>query len=484
MAKRLLLLIGISLAIAAWPIADSAEEIAPFDLVIMFVAFAAVLAVQCAALLIIKRFASERLTDILVTLFVAANAYHFALLTLEASTPSRLFFAALTGGVAWLLLNVAVPSAMPLLFALVFTSLSLGRYAYGRASLADETQAPAFTPLSIPVKSDRNVYLISMESLHSPSAMRELYGIEAPPHVEYLKAEGFRVLDRAYSVDTSTRRSYKRLLEFSKPLDKFSTLAHVFRTGNSTLASFKEGGYRVQFIYINNYMNWNPKLLDHLYPRVGFYVCDNVPNNFFYFICRQSARTLINKHFFGVKHAITVPEEIAHLKERIATINADDERWLTISHIAFPMHTKMTHNYKNTSEVDEFRELYRSFMPQVAENYREIISTIKRHDPRAVIVTFGDHGAWLTRGMKLKTATAPFDAEDYVQDLYGVMLAVYPQDFCRNRIFDGSTTSFMIRSLIECLNGNDNPMPEDLERNRSVYYGGKAVDPNEIVHPN
>ena len=484
MAKRLLLLIGLSLAVAAWPIADAAEEIAPLDLAIMAVAFAAVLAIQCAALLILRRFTSEKLINVLVGLFVAANAYHFALLTLEAGTPTRVFFSALAGSVAWLLLNVAVPTAMPLLFAAVFTSLSLGQYAYGRASLAEETTDAAVPPLSIPVKSDRNVYLISMESLHSPSALRELYGIEAPPHVAYLKSEGFRVLDRTYSVDTTTRRSYKRLLEFSKPLEKYSALNNVFRTGNSTLASFKDGGYRIQFIYVNNYMNWNPELLDHLFPRAGFYVCDNVPNNFFYFICRRQIRALISKSLFGVAHLITVPEQIAHLKERIATVNADDKPWLTISHIAFPEHTKKTHSYKNASQVESFRKLYRSLMPQVSENYREIVTTIKKHDPNAVIVTFGDHGAWLTRGMELETAGAPFDAEDYVQDLYGAMLAVYPEDFCRNRISEGSTTSFMVRSVIECLNGSDNPMPEDLERNRTVYYGGEAVDPGKITRPN
>ncbi len=187
----------------------------------MAVAFAAVLAVQCAALLIIRRFTSEKLIDILVALFVAANAYHFALLTLEASTPTRFFFAALAG---WRCMASAERRrahrhAAPVR-TVVFTSLSLGQYAYGRASLADETLGTAFTPLSIPVKSDRNVYLISMESLHSPSAMRELYGIDAPPHVAYLKSEGFRVLDRTYSVDTTTRRSYKRLARVLEALGK------------------------------------------------------------------------------------------------------------------------------------------------------------------------------------------------------------------------------------------------------------------------
>jgi len=59
---------------------------------------------------------------------------------------------------------------------------------------------------ALKVNSTRNVYLIGNESLHSPKAFRELYGINDLPHVDYLRANGFRVLDHSRSADAVTSR--------------------------------------------------------------------------------------------------------------------------------------------------------------------------------------------------------------------------------------------------------------------------------------
>jgi hypothetical protein len=76
--------------------------------------------------------------------------------------------------------------------------------------------------------------------------------------------------------------------------------------------------------------------------------------------------------------------------------------------------------------------------------------------------------------MKPATPNAIFTVEDYIEDRYGVMIGVYPADFCTNRIFEGSSTGLLAKSVIECLNGNDAPTPEDLERSRSVVYLGET----------
>ena len=109
-------------------------------------------------------------------------------------------------------------------------------------------------------------------------------------------------------------------------------------------------------------------------------------------------------------------------------------------------------------------------MPQIATHYREIVSAIKESDPNAVIVTFGDHGMWLTRGMSTAKSNSVFSTEDYIEDRYGALIGVYPADFCQKRIFEGSTTGIIVKSVIECLNGNDEPTADDLKRSRSVVY--------------
>jgi hypothetical protein len=470
-AGRLLLLVCFSLAAAVWPVGTSAEEISPAELGVLAVAFATVLAVQCGALWLIGRFASDRVLDGLVALLVALNAHHFAFLTLEAKTVVRVALATGVGLGAGALLMAGVSRFKTLLFTAIFTSLSLGQYAYGRSSLSEaEPKRAVSAPGAIALKSDRNVYLISTESLHSPYAFRRLHGIEDAPHVAYLKANGFRVLDRSYSVDTTTRRSYQRIMEFSKPLANSRELRQVFKFGNSTFESFQDAGYGIQFIYISNYMNLNHALVEHAYPETGFYICDNLRRNFFYFICRPPVRAFVNRVVFGIPGAVSVEDEIEHLKQRIGVAAADRRPWLTISHIAFPFHTGLNHSYEDAPRIERFRERIRGHMPQIATHYREIVSAIKENDPNAVIVTFGDHGMWLTRGMSTAKSNSVFSTEDYIEDRYGALIGVYPADFCQKRIFEGSTTGIIVKSVIECLNGNDEPTADDLMRSRSVVY--------------
>ena len=472
MKHKLFLLCAMSLAAAVWPFAEAAEEIKPVELAILVAAAAAVLAVQCAALGVARRFVTETQLDILIALLVAANAYHFAFLAIDAKTWLRLSLAAMMGAGAWLALRNRVAAARVAQFALAFTLVLIGQYAYGAAHLADAERLAIAASASLPVKSQRNVYLISTESLHSPHAFRRFYGIEDAPHVAYLTGEGFRVLERTYSPDIATRHSYQRILEFGKPLKDKREQRQVFWSGNSSFSSFRNSGYKLQFIYISNYMNLNPQLVDHAFPQVGFYVCDNLPDNFFYFACKEGARNAVSAVLYGVDGRVSVAEEIAHLKERVKAAADDAAPWLTISHIAFPNHTPNNFLFSDTEQAERFRDLVRGQMPQIAANFRDIVGAIKAHDPDAIVILFGDHGMQLTRGMPAAAASQQFSAEDIIEDRYGAMLAVYPGDFCRKRIFDGSSTSFVVESVIQCLNGDDEPTPADIEKGRSIFFRG------------
>src|SRR5690606_14363724 len=145
-----------------------------------------------------------------------------------------------------------------------------------------------------------------------------------------------------------------------------------------------------------------------------------------------------------------------------------------ISHIAFPKHTQKSHRFDNPEQVAAFREQTRGWVPSVVDNYRQIIGAIKKNDPDAVIVTFGDHGAHITRGMTSAKPNEFFSTDDYIADRHGVMLAVYPADFCKNLFFEGASTALVVKHVIECLNGNDTVTPEEENRSRSVVYLGES----------
>jgi hypothetical protein len=61
-----------------------------------------------------------------------------------------------------------------------------------------------------------------------------------------------------------------------------------------------------------------------------------------------------------------------------------------------------------------------------------------------------------------------------LEDRFGVLLAVYPANFCTHRIFEGSSTLTLSYSVVECLNGDDNPSRQDIKRSRTFYPGPKS----------
>jgi hypothetical protein len=82
---------------------------------------------------------------------------------------------------------------------------------------------------------------------------------------------------------------------------------------------------------------------------------------------------------------------------------------------------------------------------------KEIVGHIRKHDPDAIMLIFGDHGALLTRGMEEGESNAVYTAEDVVLDRYGVTFAVFPADFCRDRFRAGYALANIMVDVVQCM---------------------------------
>jgi hypothetical protein len=134
--------------------------------------------------------------------------------------------------------------------------------------------------------------------------------------------------------------------------------------------------------------------------------------------------------------------------------------------------------------VAAFRERVRSGARHILERGMEqLVSTILAEDPGAVIILFGDHGAASTRHADIDDPPPALTAAQILEDRHGVMLAVYPRDFCTNRIFEGSTTLKLVDSIIRCLNGDDSPSARELARLRTFYWDGEPRDAMRLSAP-
>ena len=288
MTNPLILMGLMSALLFAWVVGSEADEIGLRDLSILSVAFVAILALQILLMRILgtvlKRKAGASLEIVLLLLsaaILAANAYFLAFYTLEAPTITRAACAGLVGAAFFGIM--VCPKYRPVfgLFAIFSILISIFSYTYTRLNLkrVDVSQEIA----SLPIKSERNVYLIGMESLQSPKAYRDNYGIHHPPHIKVLESAGFRVLDHAYSAAKSTLRSYATIFEFKRDFNATELgEREVFVSDNSTFRSFRDAKYSIQTLYKNNYFPVDTRSVDYKYPPPAFDACDELGRYFFY----------------------------------------------------------------------------------------------------------------------------------------------------------------------------------------------------------
>lgn len=454
---------------------NEADELIVTDLAILLSGLAVILLVQAMMLLggywITRLLGAPRLGLFIARIaaagMVGSNAYFTAFMTLEASWRVQVILSVAVGALMLAIMFIRRWQPFVLFMAIFYFIASLGLYAHTR--LTRTSSRTAENPVR--VNSARNVYLIGHESLHSPKAFRELYGLHQLPHMDYLRANGFRAFDRAYSADSETLKTYARMLNFGRELsDKEAGDRSAFRTMNDTFAAFSHSGFRTQFLYKSLYFDVDPELVDYSYPQYAFSQCDLVPRTFFYFLCRRKVSTFINLHLFGVSRDRTTPVIV----DRIRETSRSGQRWFTLYHHAYPFHTVTAfHNYRDRAAVRRFRQRVAQTLPRIrSENFETVIGTILREDPDPVIITFGDHGTRLTRGADLGVPNDRFTQAEILEDRFGILLAVYPRDFCTNRIHEGITTTTLVESVVRCLNGDDSPTARDAARSRIFYWNG------------
>ena len=473
-------LVLVSAALFAWLLGGQADEITFRDLEVFTVALAVILTLQVLLLYLLNKlvgiFAPRRKEWVLfvaATVLLASNAYFLAFYPMEQTTAFRIACAVVAGAAFLILMVFPKTRRVLMIFAGIMLAMSMIQYGYTRATFG-EKDVTAET-VSLPIKSKRNVYIIGTESLQSPNAYRENYGIENAEnaeHVKVLQDAGFRVLN-AFSADRQTLRSHGGIAEFVRPLGQTDLgFRGAFMNDNSTFRSFRDSGYGIQFIYNTNYFTVNRNHVDYVFPPVSFEACENMEDWFFYGLCHKSVVKYINRRLLKLPN-ISVQDNIKKLRERAEFAATSSRPWLTWTHVHFPHHTWHYYKYPDPQYMAQFKWRVRDDLPEVAENMRNAPAYIAAKDPGAVIAVFGDHGTHLFRGItkdQVFTSKPLVPLDKVLLDQNGVMLAIYPADFCTNRISEGFSTKALIENIIACLNGDDSPTEEERKRARTIRF--------------
>ena len=166
------------------------------------------------------------------------------------------------------------------------------------------------------------------------------------------------------------------------------------------------------------------------------------------------------------------------LIERIASVDADDGPQFTMAHVYSPFHTAMRYQHGDVAAFERYRTRYLSRV-ELAAAYLDRIVRHVEEDPDAILLVYGDHGMYLSRGVSFDD-----DPEFYIQDRYGVLGGVFPPDACAPW-FDAAaapgwmTTLDAVHAVLLCLSDGQSALVEPRAyvidvKGHPAYRGGEG----------
>ncbi|MDH3691979.1 MAG: hypothetical protein OEU36_21265 [Gammaproteobacteria bacterium] len=367
-------------------------------------------------------------------------------------------------------LSVKLVHALVVLFVLQVFGDFLWNQHQGEAKLAETAKFPKH--FTFPkFKQTPNVYLISFDALIPEAIAAKFLNIEEIEYISVMRDADLRIFKNAFSDRVPTKESLNSILAMD--LAYFDSMPaperYLFASGqiNSPLYEiFRRNGYKVQFFYSSSYFGASHKAkLDHYGVANDGGLCDHIDNDYSLMGYCLSIFSDFRVKFFEKGHS----EYPKLLIDRIKEVGKSPNNWLTLAYVYSPGHTKTSFDPYNSEHLRKYGEAFREKRDFEAAAYiKELIRAIYENDPSAVLLIFGDHGAWISRGLWQKKQIAensPLTREEIFQDRHAIAAALYPKDFCRDDFEEPIGIVRIGRNIVKCLSGGKDPLPAFYQAN-------------------
>ena len=163
--------------------------------------------------------------------------------------------------------------------------------------------------------------------------------------------------------------------------------------------------------------------------------------------------------------------------ERITKVNADDKPQFVMAHLYAPGHAGNSFRYDDAEQFEEFRAVYIDWSERAARYLDLIIRHLEENDPDAMLLVYGDHGLFLSRGLQFED-----DPEFVFQDHFGILGGVYPRDTCAGWFDEASSQGYMttldaVHALLRCLSGGESPLIKPRKYAQPRYWPFPGHEP-------
>ena len=324
-------------------------------------------------------------------------------------------------------------------FLLVWLLIFLARGLFNIYSDPAEEKIPE-AGFSVALKKKPNIYLYSLESYHSPYAMRLLYDHDSGPMVEYLKGKNFMVYDRTlansfYTLSSMYTTFAMRLFSNSMARGNLDVRQFVRQIlggsdENRLFKILKDNGYHLTLISMDGDIDFQVQG-----PNLD--AIDLGPGLFSPIISLNPRKLNILTKIY-----IYFQSEGQFRGDRAARILQAVERgqkrggpFMVVLH-GGARHTSDAYNGR-PEEFEAWKPEYLEHVAAGDAEIKEILEYLGDADPGALVILIGDHGSRCYQGVfnesigtgdltlfRRQLAERGVTLDEVVQSFFGVLLAI------------------------------------------------------------
>ena len=333
------------------------------------------------------------------------------------------------------------------------------------------------TVRSVVFKETPNVYLVGFDAITPEAIAEKFMGIESTDFHQVMN-EDMRRFRNLFANSVSTRHSLNTLLA----LDLDLYLKHWLDTGSwpnyfaghdlSPLVwILRQNGYETTSIFENAYLGNRGGLgIDNYITKQKVALCSLLDEGIrpwaFWGYCWNQEVTSYRPSQF-------LPREEFFALELTEFEGSGPQ--FVIAHLLLPSHTPLKKfDYSNQADKDSFFKRYQERFNAAAIVLQQIIDHLRVNDPTAILFVYGDHGAWLSNGMRIEE-----DPTFFLQDRFGILGGVYPPDRCAAEFDEAESKGYVtsldvVHAILECLSRGQSPLREP--RNDRFWGTGVPED--------
>ena len=321
-----------------------------------------------------------------------------------------------------------------------------------------------------------NIYLLSYDSLVPEDPIIKKLGIDQLPYKDIFEKDFYR-LNAGMSFHVPSRPSINNVMRLSQK--KYDLDVKTFSGNSSSYLQriMKQNGYHIVNGYRGLYFGTAGPFVDQsLIPDYGVIeysvLCiasEGIEKMQAYGLCSfakflkknqlEQLYKLVLSHDKNHERPDFHQQQMRIFKENITK----DKPVFTYTYTYNPIgHTSGNYDHDNLNERREYKGRFISHGKRLETQLSEVMDFIKSEDPNALLIVFGDHGAYLSRQVNPQD-----DPEFYYKDRNGILIAVaktnHPcsQRFASYRNDTYNTPSRVMLEIFSCLSGDQFKVSDD-----------------------